>query len=68
MDKEQALIILKELHKDSFFSVRTALETLIPEIKEESDDERIRKELIEHCKNQAKPYIDTGCECPQTCG
>lgn len=64
MDKEQALIILKELHKDAFFSVRTALETLIPEIKEESEDE-IRKELIEHCKNQAKPYIDTGNECPQ---
>ena len=65
MDKEQALIILKELYKDAFFSVRTALETLIPEIKEEAEDERIRKELIEHCKNQAKPYIDTGNECPQ---
>ena len=64
MDKEQALIILKELHKDALFSVRTALETLIPEIKEESEDE-IRKELVEHCKNQAKPYIDTGNECPQ---
>lgn len=65
MDKEQALIILKELHKDAFFSVRSALETLIPEIKEEANDEKIRKELIEHCKNQAKPYIDTGNECPQ---
>ena len=32
---------------------------------EESEDERIRKELLEHCKNQAKPYIQTGNKCPQ---
>ena len=31
----------------------------------ESEDERIRKELLEHCKNQAKPYIQTGNKCPQ---
>lgn len=31
----------------------------------EDDDERIRKELLEYCKNQAKPYIYTGNECPQ---
>ena len=37
---------------------------LFPELKE-SEDERIRKELLEHCKNQAKPYIQTGNKCPQ---
>ena len=40
------------------------LETLFPELKE-SEDDRIRKELLEHCKNQAKPYIQTGNKCPQ---
>lgn len=54
MDKEQALIILKELYKDAFFSVRTALETLIPEIKE-SEDERIKNwiiaKLTQTCRN-----------------
>jgi len=35
-----------------------------PELKE-SEDEKIRKELLEHCKNQAKPYIRTGNKCPQ---
>ena len=39
-------------------------ECLFPELKE-SEDERIRKELLEHCKNQAKPYIQTGNKCPQ---
>lgn len=37
---------------------------MFPELKE-SKDERIRKELLEHCKNQAKPYIYTGNKCPQ---
>ena len=40
------------------------IETLFPELKE-SEDERIRKELLEHCKNQAEPYIQTGNEYPQ---
>ena len=40
------------------------VEQVFPELKE-SEDERIRKELLEHCKNQAKPYIYTGNECPQ---
>ena len=38
--------ILKELHDNSLFSNRTALETLIPELAD-SNDERIRKCLIE---------------------
>ena len=37
---------------------------IFPELKD-SEDERIRKELLEHCKNQAKPYIQTGNKCPQ---
>ena len=37
---------------------------IFPEL-QESDDEMIRKELLEHCKNQAKPYIETGNKCPQ---
>ena len=45
MDKEIALKILRELHDKALFSERTALETFIPELKE-SEDERIRKELI----------------------
>lgn len=40
------------------------MEYIFPELKE-SEDERIRKELLEHCKNQAKPYIQTGNKCPQ---
>jgi len=46
MTKETAMKILKELHGKSLFAERTALETLIPELKE-SEDERIRKALIE---------------------
>ncbi len=46
MKKETAMKILRELHDKALFSERTALETLIPELKE-SEDERIRKELID---------------------
>ena len=38
---------------------------IFPEFKGENEDEKIRKELLEHCKNQAKPYIQTGNKCPQ---
>ena len=40
------------------------LQGIFPELKE-SEDEKIRKELLEHCKNQAEPYIQTGNKCPQ---
>lgn len=40
------------------------VKALMPELAE-SEDERIRKELLEHCKNQAKLYIYTGNKCPQ---
>ena len=44
----------------------TEIEYIFPELKEnENEDERIRKELLEHCKNQSKPYIQTGNKCPQ---
>lgn len=46
MTKETAMKILKELHDNSLFSNRIALETLIPELAE-SNDERIRKCLID---------------------
>lgn len=45
-------------------TMKEVVEHLLPELKE-SKDEMIRKELLEHCKNQAKPYIQTGNECPQ---
>ena len=45
MEKETAMKILKELHGKSLFAERTALETLIPELKE-SENERIRKRII----------------------
>ena len=47
-----------------FANIRTYLGENCPELLE-SEDEKIRKELLEHCKNQAKPYIQTGNKCPQ---
>ena len=49
MEKKEAMKILKDFHdKSALFSVRTAMDTIIPELKEtkESEDERIRKEII----------------------
>ena len=46
MEKKTALEILRELHDKALFSERTALETLIPELKE-SEDEKIRKALLQ---------------------
>ena len=43
---------------------RADVQDFFPELAE-SEDERIRKELLEHCKNQAEPYILTGNECLQ---
>lgn len=46
MDREEAMKILKGFHdKSALFSVRTALDTIIPELKE-SEDEKIRKALV----------------------
>jgi hypothetical protein len=51
-------------YKGRVRAVDVVIEEVFPELKE-SEDERIRKELLEHCKNQAKPYIQTGNKCPQ---
>ena len=51
MTKEEAIKILKDFHdKSALFSVRTALETLYPELKE-SEDEKIIKILQEGVNN-----------------
>ena len=50
MERETAMKILKELHNKSLFAERTALETLIPKLKE-SEDERIRKALVRFHKS-----------------
>ena len=44
------------------FDVDKTLEYLFPELKV-SEDEKIRREILEHCKNQAEPYIQLGCKC-----
>ena len=46
MEKKEAMKILKDFYnKSALFSVRTALDTIIPELKE-SEDERTRKEIL----------------------
>ena len=50
MEKKEAMKILKDFHdKSTLLSVRTALDTIIPELKE-SEREKIRKEIIEYIK------------------
>lgn len=51
-------------YKDEDKHLKATLERIFPELKE-SEDDRIRKELLEHCKNQADPYIQTWNKCPQ---
>lgn len=59
MDKQEAIKILKEFHDTSaLFSVRTALETVFPELAD-SEDERIRKALIKgfnECLDSSSHY------------
>ena len=45
-------------------ATKNAVYDIFPELRE-SEDEKVRKELLEHCKNQAEPYIKTGNKCPQ---
>lgn len=47
MTKEEALDILRGLHDKAIFSERTALEALVPELRE-SEDERMKRTLIGH--------------------
>ena len=64
MKKKEAMKILKDYYdKSALFSIRTALDTVIPELKEseDSEDDRIRKELIEFIKScgaYSQEYID----------
>ena len=47
MEKKEAMKILKDFHdKSALFSVRTALDTIIPELRE-SEDEEIKKWIID---------------------
>ena len=56
MEKKEAMKILKDFHdKSALFSVRTALETALPELAE-SEDEKIRKTLIEYFNAYPKDY------------
>ena len=54
MTKEEEIKILREAYDNALFSVRTALATLIPELKE-SEDERIKRELC----NDLLLYVPT---------
>ena len=56
--------LLEGVHEDKCDIMEEDILKILPELKR-SEDERIRKELLEHCKNQAKPYIQTGNKCPQ---
>ena len=56
MDKQEAIKILKEFHDTSaLFSVKTALEKVFPELKED-EDEMIRKTLIKYFNVYPKDY------------
>ena len=59
MEKETALKILRERLDKALFSERTALVTLIPELAE-SEDERIRKEIISIVKSYRDSCITEG--------
>lgn len=60
MEKKEAMKILKDFHdKSALFSVRTALDTIIPELRE-SEDERIRKELIKGFKESGWTHFSDG--------
>ena len=59
MEREEAMKILKDFHdKSALFSVRTALDTVIPELKE-SEDEKIRNEIILYIGAKDDISLDT---------
>jgi len=62
--KEELLVNPTLFETPESADIKASYEAIFPELKE-SEDEKIRKELLEHCKNQAKPYIQTGNKCPQ---
>lgn len=61
MTKEEATKILKDFHdKSALFSVRTALETLCPELKE-PDDREIKKALLNYMTKMWENSLDDVC-------
>lgn len=63
MEKKEAMKILKDFHdKSALFSVRTALHTIIPELKE-SEDEKIRRNIIAALKGEGYYDCDLTNEC-----
>lgn len=60
MEKKEAMEILKDFHdKSALFSVRTALDTILPELKE-SEDEKIRNTLINFFDGWGDKRWDSG--------
>lgn len=53
MTREEAIEIVKKNWPEGRHQIKAALEFLVPELKE-SEDERIRKELIDHCIQGSK--------------
>lgn len=62
MEKKEAMKILKDFHdKSALFSVRTALDTIIPELRE-SEDEKIRKEIIKFLELPHRQFVGERCQ------
>lgn len=62
MEKKEAMKILKDFHdKSALFSVRTALHTIIPELKV-SEDEEVRKIILDQMKCWNEDAIKKNCE------
>lgn len=59
MDRNEAIKVVKSHYPANKQMLNEALEFLIPELAE-SEDERIRKELIKHLKEGAEGYIPAG--------
>ena len=62
---DNAIEIAKKVHKySSDLAEIERMEEIFPELRE-SEDEKIRKELLEYCKKQAKLYNQAGTRCSQ---
>ena len=61
MERETAMKILKESHNKSLFAERTALETIIPELKE-SEDERVKKRILLSLEKDLMATKNSGCD------
>lgn len=59
MTHEEVIKILREVHDNALFSVRTALETICPELKE-SEDERMINELQGFLCSYGSDYFGNG--------